>query len=323
MNGYSAIIHFCIWSSVAMAVAFAALVLRRFYTERGEPISKARQTAITRSYLQRVQGFSADTKGAQWKPADCMNAVSHLLLLLRGGEREILVQLAEQDGLLEGTLRLSHARRPARRIDAVRILQQFGGALAEQRLTQMLADDGHNIVRLNAAFALAQFGKLPPPRETIAMLGMQSRTPTSMDVAMLRAMAPDHAAQLHDMLDETMPSSRRAAIIDALGWSADMSVLPMLEQAAYFNDVDVQCSALRAAAKLGHPSVSEWVIRALDDCNPNVRTQAINSCASLGLVEAVPMIHRLTSDPEFWVRLRAGEALDQLAPDMRRIATSV
>jgi len=323
MNGYSAIIHFCIWSSVAMAAAFAGLVLRRFYTERREPVSKARQTAITRTYLQRVQGLPGDTNGAKWKPSDCMNAVSHLLLLLRGGEREILVRLAEQDGLLAGTLRLSHARRAARRIDAVRILQQFGGALAEQRLTQMLAGDGHNIVRLNAAFALAQFGKLPPPRETISMLGMQSRTPTRMDVAMLRAMAPDHAAQLHEMLDEAMPPSRRAAIIDALGWSADMSVLPVLERAARFGDVDVQCSALRAAAKLGHPSVSNWVIHALGDCNPNVRTQAINSCASLGLVDAVPSLQALTGDPEFWVRLRAGEALDQLAPEVRRIATSV
>ena len=167
MNGYSAIIHFCIWSSAAMAMAFAALVIRRSYTERREPIIKAWETAITRAYLQRVQGMAADMRSPRWKTTECMNGVSHLLLLLRGGERETLVQLAEQDGLLAGTLRLSRAWRAARRIDAIRILQQFGGALAEQRLTEMLANDGHNIVRLNAAFALAQFGKLPPPRETI------------------------------------------------------------------------------------------------------------------------------------------------------------
>lgn len=305
-----------------MAMAFAALVIRRLYTERREPIIKARQTAITRAYLQRVQGMAADMRSPRWKTTECMNGVSHLLLLLRGGERETLVQLAEQDGLLAGTLRLSRAWRAARRIDAIRILQQFGGALAEQRLTEMLANDGHNIVRLNAAFALAQFGKLPPPRETIQMLGMPSRTPTRMDVAMLRAMAPDHAAQMQEMLFETMPHSRRAAIIDALGWSADLSILPLLERAARFENIDVQCSALRAAAKLGHPNAGNWVIRALGDKNAIVQTQAINSCASLGLVQAVPILRKLTGDPEFWVRLRAGEALEELAPDTRQIATA-
>lgn len=323
MNGYSAMIHFCIWSSAAMAMAFAALVIRRLYTEHQEPIIKARQTAITRAYLQRVQGMPADMRSPSWKTTECMNAVSHLLLLLRGGEREILVQLAEDDGLLARTLRLSHAWRAARRIDAIRILQQFGGALAVQRLTEMLASDAHNIVRLNAAFALAQFGKLPPPRETITMLGMPFRTPTRMDVAMLRAMAPDHAAEMQEMLFEAMPHSRRAAIIDALGWSADMSVLPVLERAARFDNIDVQCSALRAAAKLGNPNVGIWVIRALGDQNPVVRTQAINSCASLRLAEAVPILRELTVDPELWVRLRAGEALDELAPETRQIAISV
>lgn len=322
MTGYSALIHFCIWSSVAMTTAFAALVVRRWYTERREPIGKARQTAITRAYLQRVQGMPADMQSPRWGATECMNAVSHLLLLLRGGEREILVKLAEDDGLLAETLQLSCAWRAARRIDAVRVLQQFGGALAEQRLTEMLAGDTHSIVRLNAAFALAQSGKLPPPRETSAMLGMPGRNPTRMDVAMLRAMAADHAAELQEMLFETMPHARRAAIIDALGWSGDMSVLPLLERAARFNNIEIRCSALRAAAKLGHPKVRKWVIRALGDRDPVVRTQAINSCASLGLEDAVPALRKLACDSEFWVRLRAGEALDELAPEPRQGAVA-
>lgn len=317
MSGYGAIIHFCIWTSVALAAIFAALVCRRWITERREPATRSHQTAISRAYLQRIQGLQPDVINHHWTSNECMEAASHLLLLLRGGERETLVELAEQDGLLAGVLRRSHSWRAARRIDAIRILQQFGGELAEARLTAILGGDPHPIVRLNAAFALAQFGKLPPPRETMAMLGMPNRAPTRMDVAMLRAMAPEHAKELQDILFDIMPHARRAAIIDALGWSADPQVLPLLERAARFENVDIRCAALRAAAKLGNPSVRHWIIRALADEHPAVRTQAINSCASLALSDAEPALRLLAGDTDLWVRLRADEALHELAPEAR------
>lgn len=109
-----------------------------------------------------------------------------------------------------------------------------------------------------------------------------------------------------------MPHARRAAIIDALGWSNDHSVISTLERASSFENIEIRCAALRAAGKLGHPSVAEWVLKALEDSAPNVRIQAVNSCASLHLTKALPMLRSLANDPELWVRLRAEEAIPRL-----------
>lgn len=314
MSIYNGLILFCIWSTVGLSAGFALLIVRRWISQKRIPLQKARQVAITRSYLQRVGGFSHQSGGAGWPTAERLQAIGHLLLLLRGAERDRLIQLVEIDGLLVAALRKCKAWRAARRIDAIRNLQQFGGDAAVAALRDVLRTDRHRIVRLNAAFALASFGRLPPPRETIELIGMPSRTPTRLDVAMMRAMAPDYADQLVRMLSDGMPLARHAAIVDALGWSADHAVLPALMRASTSDDIEIRCAALRAVAKLGHPAAGPWVQAALGDSNANVRIQAVNSCAALRLVDAVPMLRQMCSDPELWVRLRAEEALAQLVP---------
>ncbi len=323
MSVYSGLIWFCIWSTVGLSAAFALLIVRRWISQKRAPLKKARQVAITRGYLQRVGGFNHQDGGAGWPPAERLQAVGHLLLLLRGAERDRLIQLAEIDGLMVAVLRKCKAWRAARRIDAIRNLQQFGGDVAVAALRDILRTDRHRIVRLNAAFALASFGRLPPPRETIKLIGMPNRTPTRLDVAMLRAMAPNYADHLVRMLGDTMPHARRAAIVDALGWSGDHSVMPALVRASMFDDVEIRCAALRAAAKLGHPAAGQWVQAALGDSNANVRIQAVNGCAALRLVDAVPVLRQLRSDPELWVRLRSEEALAQLDPMGTNEAVSV
>ncbi len=312
---YNGLIFFCVYTTLALSIAFGLLVLHRWMTERRAPIAKARQGAIAHSYLQRVGGFAKDNSDAKWSKGERIQALGHLLLLLRGGDRDRLIQLAEIDGLLKVTLRQTKAWRAARRIDAIRTLQQFGGEAAIARMRHVLGNDRHRIVRLNAAFALASFGRLPPPRETIQLLDMPKRRPTRLDIAILRAMAPDYAEHLVRLLDEELPHSRRAAIVDALGWSGDQSVLLTLEQASKFEDIEVRCAALRAGAKLGHHSVAEWVVEALSDDDPNVRVQAVNSASALGLVQAVPLLQSMVEDRELWVRLRAAEALEILTPD--------
>lgn len=312
MNVYEGLIQFCIWTTVVLTGAFALLVLRRWLTERRDPIYKGRQKAISRSYLQRVGGFDVEQSDVNWTVEERLQALSHLLLLLRGGDRGKLIQLAEIDGLLKAPLRQCKAWRAARRIDAVRTLQQYGGEAAIARLREVLRNDRNRTVRLNAAFALAGFQQLPPPRETIALIGMPASEPTRVDIAMLRALAPAYPAQMVHILGDVMSHARRAAIIDALGWSNDHSVIPTLERASSFENIEIRCSALRAAAKLGHPSVSEWVLKALEDSDPNVRIQAVNSCASLHLTQALPTLRSLANDPELWVRLRVEEAIPRL-----------
>ena len=312
MSSATAIIHLSLWSAIAVSGFFAILLLRRWVLERKEVARREALGAITRSYLQRVGGYPQEQRDPWWPNPLRLNAVAHLHLLLRGGERQRLMQLAELDGLLDATIRKSHHNRAARRIDAIRLLQQFGSEACIARLRGMLTRDRHPKVRLEAAFALASLEALPPPRELVRILGMFDRRPNRLDSALLRSAAPHYPDHLKMMLDDTMPHWRRAFIIDALGYANDLTVLPTLRRAAQINDPELRSAALRAAAKIGHPSVASWAIPMLDDPIPFVRVQAANCCASLGLQTAVPKLQEHLADDDLWVRLRSEHALDVL-----------
>lgn len=304
------------WISAAMASGMAALfgvlLFRRWREE-----AKARKAgdvlaAITRSYLRRVAGQLDNEASPAWTVDQRLAVVSHIRLLLRGGERDRLMQMAELDGLLRATLRKSRSWRAARRVDTIRQLQQFGSEACIARLREIFTSDRVGAVRLEAAFALASIKALPPPRETIRILGMFQRKSTRLDSALLRSSAPHYVDQLNLLLADPLPHAKRALIIDALGWSEDPSVLPTLERASRTDNPELRSAALRAAAKLGHPSAAEWVIDLLSDPVAFVRIQAVNSCAALGLRDAIPDLHRLMEDQDIWVRLRSEQALDVL-----------
>tara|TARA_R110002124_G_scaffold287205_1_gene471198 strand:- start:6120 stop:7097 length:978 start_codon:yes stop_codon:yes gene_type:complete len=305
-----------IWISAAMAGAmtalFGLLLFRRWREEAKSEKESEFLAAITRSYLRRVAGQLDLEASPDWQNDHKLAAVSHIHLLLRGGERDRLMQLAELDGLLRATLRRSRSWRSARRVDAIRLLQQFGSEACIARLREIFTCDRDYSVRLEAAFALASIHALPPPRETIRILKMFDRKSSRLDSALLRASAPHYREQLDLLLGDPMPHAKRALIIDALGWSEDASVLPTLERASKSDNPELRSAALRAAAKLGHPAAAEWVIHLLSDRVAFVRIQAANSCASLGLRDAIPQLHRLMDDGDIWVRLRSEQALDVL-----------
>jgi HEAT repeat protein len=167
-------------------------------------------------------------------------------------------------------------------------------------------------VRVEAAFALASLNALPPPRELIRILGLFDRKPRRLDSALLRSTARHYCDHLQRLLNDPMPHWRRALIVDALGWSDNPSVLPTLARAAATDSAELRSAALRAAARLGHPSVAEWVIPLLHDPVAFVRVQAANCCAVLGLQSSRLDLIEVTSDEDLCVRLRAAHALDVL-----------
>lgn len=298
--------------ALAMLTAFGILLFRRWYLERRHGADCVELGAITRSYMRRVAGHFDEDASANWSDQLRLEAVSHIHLLLRGGERNRLMQMAELDGLLRATLRKSHSWRSARRIDAIRLLQQFGSEACIARLRELFARDPNKTVRLEAAFALAAVHALPPPRETIRILGMFHRRTNRLDRALFRASAPHYPEQMALLLQDDISHEKRVLIIDALGWSGSASVLPLIEGASRIDHAELRSSALQAAAQLGLPSVEPWVIERLKDPVAFVRVQAINCCASLGLTSAILSLHSLLDDEDLWVRLRAEHALDVL-----------
>jgi HEAT repeat protein len=297
---------------LVMLVLFAILLLRRWYQERRRSSDHAKLAAITRSYMRRVAGQLDEDASRHWNDDLRLSAVSHIHLLLRGGERQRLMQMAELDGLLRATLAKSRSWSSARRIDAIRLLQQFGSEACIARLREIFSRDRNMAARLEAAFALAALHALPPPRETIRLLGIFERKVNRLDRALFRASAPHYPEQLALLLDDPISPEHRALIVDALGWSDDPSVLPLLEAASRSEHPEIRSAALQAAAQLALPSVEPWVLARLQDPVEFVRVQAANCCATLDLKEAIPALHLLLEDESLWVRLRAEHALEVL-----------
>lgn len=295
-----------------MIAIFAILLLRRWQYDRRRLAEGQALAGITRSYLRRVAGQQDEEASPQWSDELKLAAIGHLHLLLRGGDRQQLMQIAELDGILRTTLRRSRHWRAAKRIDAIHLLQQFGSEACIARLRELFTRDPKPEVRLSAGFALAAIHALPPPRETIRILGMFDRKTTHLDVALLRASAPQYTEQLQLLLGDMLTDNQRTLLIDALGWSEDPTVIPLVAEAAKADNPELRSAALRAAAKLGHPQESGWVISLIEDPVSFVRIQAANTCASLGLVGAVPNLKTALRDEDIWVRVRAEQALGEL-----------
>ena len=142
------IVHITVLISCGLAATFIVLVIRRWRSEQLAAERKSIQTLITKSYIQRISGTRCEESGARWRKSLRLEVVTSLLLLLRGREREQLMQLAELDGLLDVSLALSRSWRRARRIDAIRILQLAGSDACIARLSTMMASDRSLDVRL-------------------------------------------------------------------------------------------------------------------------------------------------------------------------------
>ena len=292
---------------------FLALVIRRLLSERNRVRRDKRDTEITRDYLQRVAGHRVENID-RWHRKSRLRAISRMFPLLRGGERTRMLQIAELDGVLGETLRVSHGMRKADRIDAIQALQRFGSEVCIGRLREMMANDRNPRVRLEAAFALGANNALPPPRETLRVLKALNRSPTRLDIALLRSSAPLYPEQMLLLLEDDLCPAWRAQIVEALGWTESAAVIEALDNAAIHSDPEVRCAAMRASGQLGHPAARYSIILGLSDTAPMVRLQAIAACVRVGLGMTLPAINRLRNDPELWVRLRAEQAIEQMAP---------
>ena len=315
MNPYQQVILGITIGATAVFLFFLLLVFRRYIGEKRSAALDARDTAITRSYLQRVAGHKVDNPNS-WREKAQLAAVTRILPLLRGGEKTRLLQIAELDGVLSDTLYRSHGIYKKDRINAIHLLQRVGSEACIGRLRQLMARDRNDRVRLEAAFGLAANSALPPPRETLRILGSMKRHPTRIDVALLRSTAPLYADQMLLLLDDDLDPVWRANIIDSLGWSESLSVIDAIKQAATDPQEEVRAAALRASGKLGHPAAAEWIVPALEDPAQSVRLQAISAAVKLGLKQVLPELLQMRNDEQLWVRLRAEEAIEHFDPSL-------
>ncbi len=302
-------IFMSVYGALAMAAWLLFLVMRRDRKERAS-IARAELTrALTREIMGAGQNIAASPAFRLARPAERLAAISRIVQLLRGEDRERLVALVEEQGLLKQALVAARRSRPRRQIDALRLLGSIGGGQAIDMLYLVLREDPKLDTRLEAASLLARLDALPPPNELIDHLDLRSAQITPLHRTLFRLIAARHPSELFSLAQSAdLPPAVRALVIDALGWTEDFSALPLLEAAAADTHAPVRLAALDSAARLGHPGSAKWILPLLNDPVPPVRARAIRACQLMRLNSSLPAIAELRKDPSPWVRLRAQQA---------------
>lgn len=300
--------------ATATAIAMATLLLRRRRLEGQSKVREADITAASRAFMQALAGNSTVLAPSSAPPAAKRAALSHLLRLVRGDDRVRLLALGKAEGLFADSIAALRRAAPARRIDAMRLLEQFGSAECIVALTRCVRSDASPNVRLEAAAALPRLGRPPPVADLIEALGLRNRPATRLHAALFRSLAVRDAAAIVRLAASAAHARLRPLLMEAIGWSDDLTATDILARHAADPDPEVRCSAVRAARSLAHPGAGAWLVRLLDDPNQAVRIQAAQACGQLRVTAGVTALWRLATEPSWWVRLRAREALEQLAP---------
>lgn len=308
--------------ALTMAAIMLALIVRRRQLELASAERSSDEMAASRYLMAALAG--RDEQPAE--PFDLgveRAAVTNLLRLVRGNDRAILLAIAERDDLFAETIADLTDRRPARRIDAMRLLEYYASPLCLSELGRILRTDRHPDVRLEAAAALARLGHLPPVDELIDALNLRRARLTRLHGALFRSLAERDAFRIVALAASADSIRLRPILVEALGWTGDMAMVQRLAGHAGDADPEVRCAAIRAARHIGHPAAGCWITPMLEDPVEAVRIQAAQTCGQLQVRDAIPGLERLATDPAWWVRTRARAALDLLRPHGRMSLTVV
>lgn len=302
--------------TLAAMIAMVILLFRRRTYERRAIASRASDALLSRQILTLIQEpvrFGAIPEITIDNPDQARRVFGHLLRLTRGEASDRLLRLADQLRLPDKSIKALANPHEARRVDAMRVLEQFPIRRSIDALITVMAYDPEPSVRLEAAAALARVGHLPSPKIVVGMLNLRGQSLNRLHRAIFRASAIHHSHDLDELSRDPQLVNLRPVLVEALGWSDQYTTLPVLAHHALDADPEVRIAALKAARKLGHPGVSSWVLGLLVDPNEVVRVQAARTCGALGLKDAIPVLQSLAESPSWWVKTRAKEALTRLA----------
>lgn len=312
----AAIVVSILFTSVSGAM-MAWLYFRRHGDERRAAREHDSDLLLSRQLLAVIEqpDLLAASRTLTFTNTEQLHRVfSHLLQLLRGEDGDRLLMLADTLGLPDAAIARLNDARSARRVDAMRVLEQFPVPRAVAALIDRMGHDSDEVVQLEAAAALARTGHLPRPLLVIDMLDLRHRSLNRLHEAIFRASAATYSDDLCELSQDASLDHVRPLLVEALGWSDNFAVLPILALHAANPDPEVRSAALKAARKLGHPGAAAWVLPLLVDPIDQVRVQAARTCGKLGLREAIPILSTLVENPSWWVRTRAAEALSYLRP---------
>lgn len=326
MSDFSAFVATPAGIAVLVSIGFAVTSLGAagllYLRRQRDELAAARNRELDRNLSHLVLTAMADStrpfeRSALGKadPASVERVFARFLQLMRGNDRDRLLAMADVAGIADHAIAQMAHRQPARRVDAMRILERFPVPSAIETLRRQMERDEDYAVRTEAAATLARVDALPAPQVVIDALGLRTRAPNLLHAAIFRVAAAHNAPEIAALAEYRSLGKLRPVLAEALGWSENYAMLPALARFAADPDPEMRTAALKAARRLGHPSVKDWALALLVDGVDVVRVQAARTCGKLGFKEAIPVLLKLVENPSWWVRARAAEALMMLSPD--------
>lgn len=244
------------------------------------------------------------------------------LSLLRGAERERLVRLAEEAGLVGRYLDRLGSPGRWKKARAAENLGYFGGPEAAGPIASLLAHRDETL-RAVAARALARIGT-PEAAGTLAQTLNDPSELTRLRMAEnLERIGLLAVGALAETLRHGNPPARVLAA-RVIGNLRAFEARPALREAMLDGEFpDLRAQVALALGKISNPDDLPVLLEAAADRAWPVRAQAASALGLIGDVSTIPTLQKLTVDREWWVRLNASGALANMGPTGEKALASL
>ena len=270
--------------TAGLVLFLLGLIVRRWIVAFNEKRHTLHMRLLRSELLQALARGNSMIDLDHWSTRDRKAAfvvASQLLCLIRGHDKERLLDIIESNRLLHKRLARINRFGKLRRIATIQELAPFDCQSVRGTLNGVMQDDPDTEVRVEAALVLAKWGALPSPWQILKSIYTNCGTILPAHRQLFRALMPVHAEGLLAMALYQENRIARLLAIDGLGQSNDAKIAISLGQLVNDEDKDIRREVIVSARRIGQPAALSWVQKALyDDC-PELRDIAAETMMTL------------------------------------------
>ena len=319
-----------LWAVGVMVVLNVLMVALTIGT-KGLRAVRGRRTKASTSKLESALDNSLVTGGVHPDLLNLNDREKDLLAILMveylsvlsGTEKDRLVGLAEEAGLVKSYFARLGSRKRWTKARAAENLGYFGGPAAVAPLTALLGHEDET-VRAVAARALARIGTKEAAESLAKTLNDPSELTRLRMAENLERIGTLAVDPLIRTLEGDAAGQARVLAARILGYLRAAEARPALKSAMLEGQLtDLRAQATLSLGKIGNPEDVPALQEAVRDGEWPVRAQAANALEMIGDVSTIPALQELTVDREWWVRLNASRALANIGPEGERALARV
>lgn len=311
-----------IWTLSIVLSAISLLVMIVLIVRRGLRQRRVSDDAAAR---QRLLGalitFSGDKDEDTMlrtlrsvPPRVALDAGFEFLALLRGDEHARIIRLFTDAGLQDHVVAQLMSGNEASRIHAAEMLAGLASEAGIAALETALDRDRSREVRIAAAISLCELGALPPLETTLHKIGVRGQRSRRL-VELFKCFPPERVEELKNYAGQVEePPFVRAAAIEALAQTGDLSLAGFFRSAAIDRSGDVAAAAIRALARIGDPDAGVILVGAMQSGDWEVRADAAEGAGRLGSPQMIEPLVQLLDDESWTVRYAAAKSVRLIAP---------